>query len=41
LELAVEALRETKSKAAEADYYRDLERLMLELARVYAPSVAK
>jgi hypothetical protein len=34
-------LRETKSKAAEADYYRDLERLMLELARVYAPSVAK
>jgi len=41
LELAVEALRETKSKASEADYYRDLERLMLELARVYAPSVAK
>jgi len=41
LELAVEALRETKPKAAEADYYRDLERLMLELARVYAPSVAK
>ncbi|PHX85095.1 MAG: hypothetical protein CK538_08715 [Opitutia bacterium] len=41
LELAVEALRETKSKASEADYYRDLERLMLELALVYAPSVAK
>jgi hypothetical protein len=41
LELAVEALRETKSKAAEADYYRDLERLMLELARVYAPPAAK
>ena len=41
LELAVQALRETKSKASEADYYRDLERLMLELARVYAPSVAK
>jgi hypothetical protein len=41
LELAVEALRETKSKAAEADYYRDLERLMLELARVYARSAAK
>ena len=37
LELAVEALRETKAKASESDYYRELERLMLELARVYAP----
>ena len=36
LERAVEALRETKGKAVEADYYRELERLMLELARVYA-----
>ena len=36
LELAVEALRETKAKVPEADYYRELERLMLELARVYA-----
>jgi len=35
LERAVEALRETKGKAVEADYYRELERLMLELARVY------
>ena len=37
LELAVEALRETKARVSEADYYRDLERLLLELARVYAP----
>lgn len=37
LELAVEALRETKAKVPEADYYRELERLMLELARVYTP----
>ncbi len=42
LEQAVEALRETKAKAVEADYYRELERLMLELARVYrAPPAAK
>jgi hypothetical protein len=37
LEVAVEALRETKAKVPEADYYRELERLMLELARVYTP----
>lgn len=35
LELKVEALRDQKSRYAEADYYRRLEALLLELARMY------
>lgn len=38
LELEVEALREKKPKLAEDDYYRQLEGLMLELAKLYAPA---
>lgn len=37
LELAIEKLRATKTKLGDAEYYRRLEALMLELARVYAP----
>lgn len=37
LELAIEDLRERKAKLGEDEYYRRLETLMLELARVYAP----
>ncbi len=35
LEVALEALRETKAKTPEAEYYRKLESLLLELARIY------
>lgn len=38
LELAIEALRETKAKLSEDEYYRRLESLLLELARVYTPA---
>ena len=41
LELAVESLREQKAKLAEDDYYRQLETLMLELAKVYAPGAER
>lgn len=37
IELAIENLRATKTKLGEAEYYRRLEALMLELARVYSP----
>jgi hypothetical protein len=37
LELKVEALRARKSTLAEADYYAQLDALLLELARLYAP----
>ncbi|HEX2851771.1 MAG TPA: hypothetical protein VHO24_00940 [Opitutaceae bacterium] len=37
LELTIENLRATKTKLGEAEYYRRLEKLLLELARVYAP----
>jgi hypothetical protein len=38
LELAVETLREKKPKLPEDDYFRQLEGLMLDLAKVYAPA---
>jgi hypothetical protein len=37
LELAVAKLRESKSEMPEADYYRELETLLLELARLQEP----
>ena len=37
LEHAIENLREKKTKLGEDDYYRRLETLLLELAKVYAP----
>jgi hypothetical protein len=40
LELKVEALRARKSTLAEADYYAQLDVLLLELARLYAPPPA-
>jgi hypothetical protein len=40
LELAVEDLRERKAKLGEEEYYRRLEVLLLELAKVYAPPPA-
>jgi hypothetical protein len=39
IELAIEALREAKAKLGEEEYYRRLEGLMLDLAKVYAPPV--
>lgn len=41
LERAVETLRESKGKQSEDEYYGKLEALMVELARLYAPAVAK
>jgi len=41
LELAVATLRDEKAKLAEADYYQRLEKLLLELARLYQPNKAK
>lgn len=41
LELKVEALRGKKAKMPEADYYAQLEPLLLDLARVYADPPAK
>lgn len=41
LERAVEALRESKAKLSEDDYYGKLEALMVELARMYAPVAGK
>ncbi|QEH36391.1 hypothetical protein OJF2_49540 [Aquisphaera giovannonii] len=38
LELAITALRVRKQKLPEAEYYRQLEALMLELGRIYVPS---
>jgi hypothetical protein len=38
LEVAIAKLRETKGKTTEEEYYRQLEPLLLELARLYAPS---
>jgi hypothetical protein len=35
IELAIAALRDEKGKLAEDEYYRRLEPLMLELARIY------
>jgi hypothetical protein len=40
LELAVFALRDTKAELAEDEYYRRLERLLVELAEVYAQAEA-
>lgn len=37
LELSIEALREKKAKLSEPAYYAELEKLMLELAKVYGP----
>jgi hypothetical protein len=37
LELAIARLREAKSTLREDEYYQKLERLMLELARLYGP----
>jgi hypothetical protein len=39
LELKVEALRAKKTSLSEADYYAELERLLIDLARTYEPSV--
>lgn len=38
LELSVARLRETKSQMSEADYYRQLETILLELARLQIPT---
>ncbi|MEO8429144.1 MAG: hypothetical protein ABI651_18795, partial [Verrucomicrobiota bacterium] len=38
LEVVIAKLRETKSKATDEEYYRQLEPLLLELARLYGPS---
>jgi len=38
LEVALAALREEKPKLAEDEYYRRLEAIMVELARIYAPT---
>jgi hypothetical protein len=40
LELKIAALRERKDSLKESEYYDGLERLMLELARVYAAKPA-
>lgn len=40
LELALEALRESKPSLAEADYYARLEKILLELAKVYEQPAA-
>jgi hypothetical protein len=37
LELAIGRLRESKARLGEGDYYRELEELLLELARLYQP----
>lgn len=39
LELAVARLRETKSQMSQADYYRQLETILLELARLQTPQL--
>jgi hypothetical protein len=39
LELSVARLRETKSQMSQADYYRQLETILLELARLQAPQL--
>ena len=41
LELKVEALRARKSTLAEADYYAQLDALLLDLARLYAPATTR
>ena len=38
LEVAIAKLRETKGKTTDEEYYRQLEPLLLELARLYGPS---
>ena len=41
LELAISRLRDTKSQRPEEEYYRELEVLMLELARLYEATNAQ
>jgi hypothetical protein len=41
LELKIESLRAKKATLAEADYYAQLDALLLDLARLYAPMAAK
>jgi hypothetical protein len=41
LELAIDQLRDAKPQIAEEDYYRQLEKLLLELARLYDQSAPK
>jgi hypothetical protein len=41
LELAISRLRDTKNQAKEDDYYRQLEKLLLELATLYQQNTSK